>query len=118
MNFFFHHVAQRLVDHLMPLDSAFSLKLWRNNGNGKMAAAAFRTFMTGMKVAVIAHFDCLWREGFTQAPFNEGRAPAAVEILLKLHRVCICVVIRKIVHSGGRERLAALAFMAAPCETA
>ena len=40
VNILFHHLAQRLVDHLMPLHGIFSLKLRRDDGDAEMSAAA------------------------------------------------------------------------------
>ena len=113
----FHHVAERLVNHLMSLQGALACKLRRNNGNGKMPATTFGAFVASVLAAVIAHLDSQWREGLAQAVLDQRRAFAAGEVLFKLHGVCICIGIGMIVHSGGRERLAALTFTAESCET-
>ena len=73
VNFLFHHFVQGLVNHLMALNEVFTLEPVRDDGNGKMPAATLGTFMPGMLVAVVTHFDFLRHQNFTQAIFDERR---------------------------------------------
>ena len=74
MDVLLQHVADRLVNHLMALQGAFARKMLRYDGNGKVPAAAFGAFVTGMEPAVISDLDFRGGEGRAQAVFDLGSA--------------------------------------------
>lgn len=72
MNLFFHHVAERLINHLMSLQRALSFKMRGYDRDSKMSAAAFSAFVSGMAMAVIANLDFPGLKGIAQAGFDEA----------------------------------------------